>query len=287
MNHSGKWTDTEFDYTSSNINRIYMYLHRECHFLLTLTCAVICGVLLVCVFALLALMWFYLFDCLFNVTSSPSVCTRSPQSPHILTTQETGKHSGKTPKLSLALVVSFVFSLHLPRSLSYDILQSVAMKRQEVRVTVVCSLLTRCLEVSSYSHCCLTFAWNAKNNTVQVWKLANNREKRTQKHPKKDISVLLSPFFLCLIFRGRLRERIVSLTAIFLRTYRRSQRWRVLQKCHFSLLAERPRAEWVWSREASLNSGWLKAFSIPPALFASIEIRRCAFRGYKHNTLAW
>lgn len=210
MNHSGKWTDTEFDYTSSNINRIYMYLHRECHFLLTLTCAVICGVLLVCVFALLALMWFYLFDCLFNVTSSPSVCTRSPQSPHILTTQETGKHSGKTPKLSLALVVSFVFSLHLPRSLSYDILQSVAMKRQEVRVTVVCSLLTRCLEVSSYSHCCLTFAWNAKNNTVQVWKLANNREKRTQKHPKKDISVLLSPFFLCLIFRGRLRERIVS-----------------------------------------------------------------------------
>lgn len=128
-----------------------MYLHRDCHFLLTLTCAVICGVLLVCVFALLTLMWFYLFDCLFNMTSSPPVCTRSPQSPHILTTQETAKHSGKTPKppslVSLLLSLSFVFSLHLPRSLSSDILQSVAMKKQEVRVMVVCSLLTRCLEV--------------------------------------------------------------------------------------------------------------------------------------------
>jgi len=70
VNHSSKWTDREFDYTNSNINRIYMYLHRECHIVLTLTCAVICRVLLVCVFALLALMWFYLFDCLFNVTSS-------------------------------------------------------------------------------------------------------------------------------------------------------------------------------------------------------------------------
>lgn len=105
------WTDTDFDYTNSNINRIYMYLHRECHFLLTLTCAVICGVLLVCVFAFLALMWFYLFDCLFNVTSSPSVCTRSPQSPHILTTQETGKHSGKTPKPPT--LVSLLLSLCL------------------------------------------------------------------------------------------------------------------------------------------------------------------------------
>lgn len=143
-------------------------------------------------------------------------------------------------------------------------------------------------EVSSYSHCCLTFAWNAKNNPVQVWKQANNREKRTQKHPKKDISVLLSPFFLCLIFRGHLRERIVSLTAIFLRTYRGKSEMTCSTEMSFHSCS-RASSGWmtVWSREASLNSGWLKAFSIPPALFASIEIRRCAFRGYKHNTLAW
>lgn len=51
------------------------------------------------------------------------------------------------PCIFFALIVSFVFSSHLPQSLSYDTLQSVAMKRQEVSVTVVCSLLTRCLEV--------------------------------------------------------------------------------------------------------------------------------------------
>lgn len=100
--------------------------------------------------------------------------------------------------------------------------------------------------------------------SLETNKQTNNREKRTQKHPKKDISVLLSPFFLRLIFRGRLRERIVSLTADFLRTYRGSQRWRVLQKCHFSLVAERPRAEWQSEAERRhwTQGGWRLSLSL-------------------------
>lgn len=97
VNHSGKWTATEFDYTNSNFDGIYMYLHGECHFLLTFTCAVFCGGLLVCVFTLLVLMWFYLFDWLLNVSSSPSVGMTHPDSADDHNT-ETWKHRGETPK---------------------------------------------------------------------------------------------------------------------------------------------------------------------------------------------
>lgn len=136
MNHSGKWTATEFDYTNSNFDGIYMYLHGECHFLLTFTCAVFCGGLLVCVFTLLVLMWFYLFDWLLNVSSSPLTrLARGILTPQTITTQRCGnieaRHPNPRPLYLFALVVSFVFSLHLPRSVSFDILQSMAMKHRK------------------------------------------------------------------------------------------------------------------------------------------------------------
>ncbi len=191
MNHSGKWTATEFDYNNSNFDRIYIYLHRECHFLLTFRCAVFCVGLLVCVFTLLVLMWFYLFDWLLNMSSSPSVDTTHADSVCDHNT-ETWKHRGEAPKppILVSLCSHCVFRLFLasPSISLFWHTPKHGYETQEVRVTVVCSLLTRCLEVKFLLILTLVLLLREMSKTTRC-KFGNKQttEKREHKNTPKKI----------------------------------------------------------------------------------------------------
>lgn len=125
------------------------------------------------------------------LSSSPSVCTTHPDSADVHNT-ETWKHRGKTPKpptlVSLCSCCVFRLFLASPLISLFWHTPKHGYETQEVRVTVVCSLLTRCLEVKFLLILTLVLLLHEMSKTTRC-KSGNKQttEKREHKNTPKKI----------------------------------------------------------------------------------------------------